>query len=468
MYMNDEEEHFRFSISRFESMLKSNKILFFDSEEFENIILHYVDSGKLNLAKKALKLGLEQHPHSIGLKLVKIEVLVFEDKLDEAERLVTEIRQVDPTNEEVFIQQANIQSKKGFHEKAIESLNVALQYTEDLADVYSLMGMEYLYMDQLEQARYYFKKCIDNDPEDQSALYNIIYCYDFLDQSKDAVVFLEEYIDENPYSEVAWHQLGRQYVNIQEYEKAVDAFDFATIIDESFLGAILEKGKAYEQLKKFKKAIVCYNEALEIDPNSAYVYWRIGSSYEALNKNKRALKYFLRAVHEDPMLDKGWIAITDLFIKTGNFQKALFYVNKALNIDEQNKLYWRRYAIINKELFFMEDAEYGFKKAIEFGDLFIDTWLFWADTLQYLGKPDNAIQHLLKANEMFPNEYELEYRLAGLYFMLDETQQGAYHLSNAMHNNFKNIDLFKNLFPVIWENPLVQKYIQEYKKASGL
>jgi hypothetical protein len=45
-------------------------------------------------------------------------------------------------------------------------------------------------------------------------------------------------------------------------------------------------------------------------------------------------------------LDKGWIAITD-FVRQ-NYQKALFYVNKALAIDNQNRLYWKRYATINK------------------------------------------------------------------------------------------------------------------------
>jgi hypothetical protein len=43
-------------------MLKTNKVLFFDSEEFEEIILHYLDKGKAALVKKkALKLALDQH-----------------------------------------------------------------------------------------------------------------------------------------------------------------------------------------------------------------------------------------------------------------------------------------------------------------------------------------------------------------------------------------------------------------------
>jgi Tfp pilus assembly protein PilF len=41
------------------------------------------------------------------------------------------------------------------------------------------------------------------------------------------------------------------------------------------------------------------------------------------------------------------------------------YVNKALTIDDQNQLYWKRYATINKQLDLFEEAEFGFRKAVE-------------------------------------------------------------------------------------------------------
>ncbi|RZJ64748.1 MAG: tetratricopeptide repeat protein, partial [Flavobacterium sp.] len=170
MNLSHEEEDNSLSLSKFESMLKTNKVFFFDSEEFEDIILHYLDTGKINLAKKALKLGLEQHPKSTGLKLVQVELLVFDDKLDVAERLLNDLYAIEPTNEEIYIQKANIYSKRDQHDKAVELLKTALQYTDDYADVYSLIGMEYLFMDNLELAKENFIKCLDEDTEDHSAL----------------------------------------------------------------------------------------------------------------------------------------------------------------------------------------------------------------------------------------------------------------------------------------------------------
>jgi hypothetical protein len=56
-----------------------------------------------------------------------------------------------------------------------------LEYTDDYADVYNLIGMEYLFMD----SRNGKTKLLSNRRrlDDQSALYNVVYCFEFLDQN---------------------------------------------------------------------------------------------------------------------------------------------------------------------------------------------------------------------------------------------------------------------------------------------
>ena len=464
MNLSHEEEENSLSLSKFESMLKTNKVFFFDSEEFEDIILHYMDTGRLNLAKKALKLGLEQHPKSTGLKLVQVEMLVYEDKLDVAEKLLNELYAIEPTNEEIYIQKANIHSKRDEHEKAIEFLKIALKYTDDYADVYSMIGMEYLFMDNLELAKENFIKCLDEDTEDYSALYNVVYCFDFLDQNEEAIVYLTKFIDKNPYSEVAWHQLGRQYYALKNFDKAVWAFEYATLIDEGFLGAYMEKAKSYEKLKKFEEAIDCYKIAIELDDPSSFVLLRMAKCYERIGNIEFALNFYLKTVHEDPLLDKGWIAITDFYIRQKNYQKALYYVNKAVGIDGDNPLYWKRFAAVNSALHFFEEAEYGYRKAFESGDVNLDTFTLWTDVLQYLGEFETAIEILLEATNLFPEEYEIEYRLAGLYFLCNEDIKGNFHLNNGLRLNYKNKTVLKDYFPVVWERTEVQNQIAKFKK----
>ena len=464
MHLSHDEEDYNLSLSKFESMLKTNKVLFFDSEEFEEIILHYLDMGKASLAKKALKLALEQHPKSTGLKLVQVEMLVYDDKLEIAEKLLNELYAIEPQNEEIYIQKANIYSKRDDHEKAVELLQQALKLTDDYADVYNLIGMEYLFMDSLELAKDNFIKCLEEDIEDQAALYNVVYCFEFLDQNIEAVAFLEKYIDKNPYSEIAWHQSGRLYYGLKDYENALRCFDYASMIDDEFMGAFMEKAKSLERLKRYEEAIESYNRTIELDDPTSYALLRIGKCYEKLGNKPQALKFFHKTVHEDPLLDKGWIAITDFYVRQKNYQKALFYVNKAIGIDNENKIYWKRYATINRALDFFEEAEIGYRKAVEFGDYELDTWLFWVDILQYLGEFDAAIHTLLQATEYFPEEFQLEYRLGGLYFMQDDATKGKFHLSNGLRLSFENHILIETLFPAIWENSEVQEIISQHEK----
>lgn len=464
MHLSDEDEDdYNLSLSKFESMLKTNKILFFDSEEFEEIILHYLDMGKASLAKKALKLALEQHPKSTGLKLVQVEMLVYDDKLDLAEKLLNELFAIEPHNEEIYIQKANIYSKRDNHEKAVELLKTALKYTDDYADVYNLIGMEYLFMDNLELAKENFIKCLEEDLDDQTALYNVVYCFEFLDQNEQAIEYLNKYIDKNPYSEIAWHQIGRLNYGLKKYEEALKAFDYATLIDDEFLGAFMEKAKSLERLKRYKEAIESYNRTIELDDPTSYALLRIGKCHEKLGNKALALKFFNKTVHEDPLLDKGWIAITDFYVRQKKYEKALFYVNKALSIDNENRFYWKRFASINKEMELFEDAEFGYRKAVEYGDYQLDTWLFWVDTLLFQGEFTSAIQTLLQASEYFPEEFEIEYRLAGLYFMLFDDKKGKFHLSNGLRLNFKNHTILKDLFPTIWDRRMIQNAITKYK-----
>lgn len=461
MHLSHNEEN-SFSLTRFESMLKTNDVLFFDSAEFENIVHYYLENGKIALAKRAVKLGLSQHPSSINLRLLKVEILVFEDKLDLAENLLDEIFDLESSNEEIYIQKANILSKKDQHKDAIHMLELALDITMDEADVYSLLGMEYLFLEDFENAKRNFMKCLEADEEDYSALYNIMYCFDFLEQTQEAIDYLNSFLDRNPYSEVGWHQLGKQYFDLKNYQKALAAFDFAIISDDYFIGAYLEKGKVLEKMGRYNEAIENYKITLDLDDPTSFAYLRIGKCYEKLGLEELALKNYRQTVHEDPLLDKGWIAITDFFYKKGNNRKALYYINKAINIDGENVLYWKRYARINNKLQQLEEAERGYRRSLELGNYELDTWIKRCDILIDLGEYEAALQNLLQAVEFYPETAEVEYRMAGLYFMLHKAEEGYFHLNNGLKLDHEYYIIIEELFPSIFERKSVKDKIKTH------
>ncbi len=459
-------KHNNFSLSRFESMLKTNNVYFFDSEEFEDIIQHYLENGKMALAKKATKLGLEQHPTSTNLKLFQVEMYIFENKLDVADQLLDELYVLEQSNEEIYIQKANIFSRRDQHQQAITLLEKALHITDDEADVLSLLGMEYLFMEDFENAKYYFMKCLEKDEEDYSALYNVIYCFDYLDQTDEAIEYLNVYLNKNPYCEVAWHQVGKQYYKLKEYKKALAAFDFAIISDDNFIGAYLEKGKVQEKLGKYEDAIESYTITLGLDDPTSFALLRIGKCYEKLGNDELALQFYSKCVEEDALLDKGWIAITDFYYKKKNYQKALYYIDKAINIDSENVLYWKRYAKINNKLNLFEEAEHGYRRSLELGNYELDTWLTRCDILLHLGEYNAAVNNLFQASEFYPESAEIEYRLAGLFYIMNDDRKGEYHLKNGLRMDAEFLLIVEEIFPSVYDKDVVQQIILKHKKPS--
>ena len=453
------------SLVKFESMLKTNNIYFFDLVEFEEIIIHYLDAGKHSLAKKAVKLGLEQHPESVDLKLLQVELFIFDNDLDNASLLLRKIELLEPNNDEVFIQKATIQSKSGKHKEAIENLNKALLHTEDKVDVWSLMGMEYLYLDDFENARLSFAKCIDVDYEDYSALYNIVYCFDMEKEHEQAIKYLTSYINVNPYCEVAWHQLGRQHFVLDQFKEALRAFDYAVLIDESFIGGYLEKAKTLEELGEYQEAIDNYLITLELDDPTAFAYVRIGECYERLEKYEAAISYYKKAVHEDPLLDRGWILLTNLFYNEGNYEKASYYIAKALKIDENNTLYWRRYSEIKIKMNFFEEAVIGFEKCLELRDDAIEIYVSLADVQSFLGDFNDALTTLFQAQKIYKNFAEIEYRLAGLFFILNKNKYGFNHLIQGLQIDYDYHVILKELYPAVLEDTQIKSLLINYKKA---
>jgi len=453
------------SLSKFESMLKTNSIYFFDLVEFEEIIVHYLDTGKHSLAKKAVKLGLEQHPTSVDLKLLDVEILIFDNKLEKASQKLMRIELLAPANEEVYIQKATILSKNGNHEKAIKNLKIAVSYADDKVDIWSMMGMEYLYLDDFEKARLSFAKCIDVDHEDYSSLYNVVYCFDMQKNHEKAIVFLNAFLDRSPYSEVAWHQLGRQYFVLKRYKEALTCFDYAVLIDESFIGGYLEKAKTLEKLGEFEEAIQNYRLTLELDDPTAFAFLRIGECYQKLKKLDTAIDFYKKSVHEDPFLDKGWILLTEAYYEQKEYQKALYYISKALKIDDYNVFYWRKYSDINIKLNLFKEGIRGLEKCLDLNDCSIEIHTSLSDLLMFVGDFKAAFEVLISAKDSYTNTAEIEYRLSGLSLIFDNEKEGLTHLLNGLKIDFNMHTIMKELFPSVLVNLKVKELLYNYKKA---
>jgi len=197
-----------------------------------------------------------------------------------------------------------------------------LELSEDPLEIWNLLGMEHLLAEEFEEASYFFRNCISDNPQDYSSLYNLLYAYDQLNKTDEAIVVLNEVLEIDPYSEVAWHQLGLVLLKKEHQKEALSAFDFAIISDDTFTGAYIEKGKLLEAMGRVNEAIDNYEIALNTNDPSAFVFQCIGRCHENLANTELATKFYLKAIHIEPSNENSWASLIEFFIKQKLYKKA--------------------------------------------------------------------------------------------------------------------------------------------------
>jgi len=450
--MKEEFDDFQnHSISKFESMLKTNSFLFFDSNEFEEIIIYYLEIGNISLAKKANSLALKQYPDSTSLSILQIEILLLNNEIEKAEKIACNIYATDPLNPEILIQKSKIYSKKKNHTKAIKILKEISVNSDLYYEALSLIGKEYLFIDDFQNAKKVFVKCLKINNRDYSILNNILLCFDSIGNSKSTINFLNDFLETDPYCEIAWHQLGKQYVKDKLYNEALSAFDFAIICDDSFMGAYIEMGKVLEKLDRINEAIEKYEISIGINRPNSFTLFRLGRCHDKLGNYDLALSYYTQTIDADPIHDKAWMYISLYYFNKKKFNESKNNLLKALEIDSEKIKYWKLYLKISIELGIYDETELAFIEILSIGKLSIKTLSFLTQILIKIPHNKKLHYRLLKSIDLLPNsdKNEINYLLSAIYFNLSENKNAILFLKKAYFYNPSKYEYFKELFSLI-------------------
>lgn len=443
--LNYNSENAQSSIIKFEHMLKTNHVYFFDAQEFEDIIVHYLGVGNNQLAKKALKMGLEQHPSNVELMMLQSEIFILDEKFDNAIELLNYIEKLAPLEEEIALQKATIASKMGDHKASIEFLHTALEFTDDPVEIWNLLGMEHLLAEEYEDAEYFFKNCLTDNPEDYPALYNLLYCYEQLKKDDEAIASLNEVLEADPYCEVAWLQLGKLFNKIGKTKEALSAFEYAIISDDTFTGAYIEKGKMLEHIGRTNEAIENYEVALNTTEPSAFVFQSIGRCHEKLGNDRLAQKFYLKSVQTEPTNEKGWVSLINHHIQIGNLKKAKHYLSSALDVNSDSFLLWMKSAEIYKALDQKKKALNAYTKALDLGYFEHSFLLDFIDLNLETAQWEEAYQIAKTAFKGYPESEDVKLRLGGCSLVLGHQGESKYLLDPNLVQK-EALDILLRLF----------------------
>ena len=163
-YGHNEDQQLNNLIARFDDMLSRNEFFYFDSEEIERIIDHYITNGNHNKIQEAIKLADKLFPFSIELQIKKAQVLVSYDEADYALKQLTKIEHLAQNNEDFIFTLAVAYSKLEQHSKSIGYFERLLAKDKNNEEILSCLAYEYQSMGKYEESIKYLKRLLLNKP----------------------------------------------------------------------------------------------------------------------------------------------------------------------------------------------------------------------------------------------------------------------------------------------------------------
>jgi tetratricopeptide (TPR) repeat protein len=329
-----EHEDIRELLKQFENLRSGRSHSFLNEESFERIIDHYDDMDDLPKAIEAAEEGIRQYPFSSPLFVKKADLLIATREYSQALELLDQAEILDSTDIDIYILRTDAFLALDQQEKAVKLLEEAIDQFEgedrlnllfELADVYD----DYEEFDKIFDC---LRMILEYDPNNEEALYKICFWTDFTGRNEESIRLHQQIIDEYPYNELAWFNLAAAYQGLRLYEKSIDAYKYALVINEKFDYAYRNMADAFIRLRKYRDAIEALEKVVELARPEDVIYEAIGHCYERLRNHAQARFYYRKASHLNPEDSKLLYRVATTYMHESNWSQATKYLEMALRI----------------------------------------------------------------------------------------------------------------------------------------
>ncbi len=133
----------------------------------------------------------------------------------------------------------------------------------------------------------------------KSEINKIIYLYKTKNLSS-ALNLSNQLIDINPNIPFLLNINGMINLSLENWQKALSAFNKTLKCDNKFIEAYNNLGVTYSHLGNYEKAIENYKKAIELNKNYANAYNNLATQYDDLGNYSIAVKYYSKALKSNP------------------------------------------------------------------------------------------------------------------------------------------------------------------------
>ena len=435
-------------VKKFEEMVENNAELYFDTEEYEDIIIYYLEMGDISYAEMATNYALKLHPNSLELKIKKFEVLLELENYTQAKELMQELKESSMESTDFLVCCAKYYSNLGNPRRAIEYCLQALELEEEENFLHNFIADEHVNLEDPFNALKHYKLALSFDMNDEYSLENVMFTYNQLNRSDEAIEFLNDYLNQFAFSETAWYEYGQFYFNRKNYEEAIRGFDYLLAINSQSVGVYANKAACYEAMGEWLKAVAVYEEMLALEYTKSFTFYKIGLCYKENKQFVQALNAFQKSLRDDPQFYLSMMEQSFVYEELGGMKEALHFAKEAVSLNENNLDYQKRLAFLYIDSGKFEESLACMKILVDLEPSRFYNWYAYSEVLMLIGDYEDAISILNKATKMH-NRAELYYQLSNCYLQMNNPKEGRKALSTALELDPNLLEDMQQKYPFL-------------------
>jgi tetratricopeptide (TPR) repeat protein len=436
-------------------------------DSFERIIDHYDDMDDLKSAIEAAETGMEQHPYSGALIVKKADLLIALRRYQEALRLLDKAEILDSTDIDIYILRTDAYLALDQQEKAVHILKEAIErFTgEDrlnllfeLADVYD----DYEEFDKIFDC---LRMVLETEPTNEEALYKICFWTDFTGRNEESIELHMWVIDQHPYSELAWFNLAAAYQGLKLFEKAIDAYKYAIVINEKFDYAYRNMADACIRIRKYKDAIEALEKVVELARPEDVIYEAIGHCHERLGNHAQARFNYRKASHLNPEDAKLVHKIAVTYLREKNWVQAVKYMEMALRSNRRNHEFNMAMGEARLHLGQHREAVAHFSQAVTSRPRSLTVREALLRCLFACGMHQEGDRQCRIALKSLGDKPALHFYRVLMLFAMDKENEALLQLENALERSPRFPKRILELYPGLSRRPKVAALLDRYKPS---
>lgn len=463
-----EREALQELLKLYQNLKSGRQVSFIEEEDFERIIDYFDEKDDMPAALEAAELGLDHFPYSALMMVKKADLLIATKDYHPALELLEQAQVFDATNINIYILKTDVWLALEEPEKAAALLEEALELFSGDDKLDLLFELVDVYDDYEDFEKVFECLCLilREDPNNEEALLKICFWADFTGCCEQSIKLHLWIIDEYPFNELAWFNLATAYQGLKLYEKAIDAYQYALVIDEKMDIAYRNMGDALIRLRRYKEAVESLEKVLALNRPEDVIYEAIGHCHHKLKNYALARFNYRKASHLNPTDSRIYYKMANTYCEEQKWDSAIKQLETAMSMMSNQAEYNLLMGECKMQQGKLKEAIQNFSVVVRVKP-------------KYLAGREALIRCLLKA-EYFDEAFEqakqageatnlnplFYYYQSAALFANGKTKEASLFLEKGLQANPKGLKKITNLVPGLLRRANVVDLLNKYLKKN--